>query len=74
MAELAAPLVARLRRHFGGAGMPTDRADRPEWLFATAGRLAGDLGPALTPLQPAVAAAELSHTYAIQVRTLSCVF
>lgn len=29
VAELAAPLVARLRRHFGGAGMPTDRTDRP---------------------------------------------
>lgn len=47
--------------------MPTDRADRPEWLFATAARLAGDLGPALVPLQPAIAAAQLSGAYAIQV-------
>lgn len=70
VAELAAPLVARLRRHFGGEGMPTDRADRPEWLFATAARLAADLGPALSPLQPAIAAAELAHAYAIQVGAL----
>lgn len=67
VAELAAPLVARLRRHFGGGGMPTDRADRPEWLLATAARLAADLGPAIAPLQPAVEAAGLSHAYAIQV-------
>lgn len=67
MAEVAASLVARLRRHFGGQGMPTDRADRPEWLFDTAARLATDLAPALAPLQPAVAAAQLSHGYAIQV-------
>ncbi len=38
-----------------------------EWLFATAARLAADLGPAMAPLQPAVVAAELSHAYAIQV-------
>lgn len=64
---MAAPLVARLRRHFGGQGMPTDRVDRPEWLFATAARLAADLSPALTPLQPAIAAAQLAQSYAIQV-------
>lgn len=67
VAELADPLVARLRRHFGGQGLPTDRVDRPEWLFTTAVQLAADVSPSLVPLQPAIGAAQLQHTYVMQV-------
>lgn len=42
--ELAAPLAARLRHHFA-EGLPTDRADKPEWLFATVLRAARQLAP-----------------------------
>lgn len=68
--ELAAPLTDRLRRHFAGQGMPTDRVDRPEWLFTTAARLAADVSPSLVPLQPAISAAQLQHTYAMQVHDI----
>ena len=60
--EAAAPLAASLRAHFG-AGRPTDRADRPEWLFSTALGLARGLAPSLAPLQGAIAAHGLGGHY-----------
>ncbi len=65
--ELAAPLEARLRHHFA-SGLPTDRPDRPEWLFATALRVAREAGPQLAPLQPALAVPVPGLVYDIQVR------
>ena len=35
--ELASALAARVAQHFSG-GRTTDRADKPEWLFATVAR------------------------------------
>lgn len=60
--ELAAPLAERLRAHFA-AGLPTDRADRPEWLFETALAAAKRLAPDLAPLQQAVEQHGLGHAY-----------
>lgn len=53
--ELAAPLAPRLAHHFG-QGLPTDRADKPEWLFATALRAARALAPHAAPFQAALEA------------------
>ena len=66
--ELAAPLEARLRHHFA-SGLPTDRPDRPEWLFTTALRLAREAGLQLVPLQPALAVPIPGLMYDIQVRS-----
>ena len=63
--ELAAPLEARLRHHFA-SGLPTDRPDRPEWLFATALRVAREAGPQLAPLQPALAVTAPGLIYDVQ--------
>jgi hypothetical protein len=60
--EAAAPLAASLRAHFS-AGRPTDRPDRPEWLFGTALALARSLAPSLAPLQGAIAAHGLGRHY-----------
>ncbi len=62
MEEAAAPLAASLRAHFS-AGRPTDRPDRPEWLFGTALALARSLAPSLAPLQGAIAAHGLGAHY-----------
>lgn len=62
--EVAAPISERLRAHFA-AGRPTDRADRPEWLFGTALRLTRQLAPATTPLQAAVEVHGLGQVYHI---------
>lgn len=51
--ELAAPLAERLRHHFAG-GLPTDRPDRPEWLFATALKAAQQCAPLTQELQPCI--------------------
>lgn len=64
--ELAAPLEAKLRHHFA-SGLPTDRIDRPEWLFGTALRAAREGGVALAPLQPALHDQQSPHSYQIQV-------
>ena len=64
--ELAAPLEAKLRHHFA-SGLPTDRVDRPEWLFGTALRVAREGGVALTPLQPALQDRAAPRLYHIQV-------
>ena len=60
--EVAAPIVERLRAHFA-AGRPTDRPDRPEWLFETALRLVRQLAPATAPLQAAVEVHGLGDVY-----------
>jgi hypothetical protein len=62
-ALLAAPAAA-LRRHFA-SGLPTDRADRPEWLFAAALGAARAAAPAAEALQPAVDAHCLGDRYAL---------
>ena len=64
--ELAAPLEGKLRHHFA-SGLPTDRPDRPEWLFGTALRAAQEGGLALAPLQPALHNQDGAHSYNIQV-------
>lgn len=53
--ELVAPLAERLRHHFA-SGLPTDRPDRPEWLFATALKAAQQCAPLAQELQPVVGA------------------
>ncbi|BDA46253.1 probable RAD50-interacting protein 1 [Coccomyxa sp. Obi] len=60
--EVAAPITERLRAHFA-AGRPTDRADRPEWLFETALRLVRQLAPATAPLQAALEVHGLGQVY-----------
>lgn len=60
--EVAVPLGDRLRLHFAG-GLPTDRVDRPEWLFATALKLVKAYSAGLGPLQPAIEAHALQHLY-----------
>ena len=60
--EVAAPVAERLRAHFA-AGRPTDRADRPEWLFETALRLVRQLAPGTAPLQAAVEVHGLGEVY-----------
>ncbi|KAK9906635.1 hypothetical protein WJX75_005264 [Coccomyxa subellipsoidea] len=60
--EVAAPIAERLRAHFA-AGRPTDRPDRPEWLFETALRLVRQLAPATAPLQAAVEVHGLGDVY-----------
>ncbi|KAK9817674.1 hypothetical protein WJX72_000495 [[Myrmecia] bisecta] len=60
--QIAAPLTDQLRLHFA-SGQPTDRIDKPEWLFGTALRLTRQLAPLLEPLQPSLAAHNLEHAY-----------
>jgi hypothetical protein len=67
--ELAAPLEAKFRHHFA-SGLPTDRIDRPEWLFGTALRVAREGGAALAPLQPALQDPDAAQSYQIQVRAV----
>ena len=38
VAELAAPIGQKLRKHFAG-GLATDRIDRPEWMFNTVAKV-----------------------------------
>ena len=66
--ELAAPLEAKLRHHFA-SGLPTDRLDRPQWLFDTALRVAREGGTALAPLQRALQ--DISQSYHIHVRSMT---
>lgn len=56
--ELAVPIAERLRLHFT-TGQPTDRADKPEWLFSTAVRVTRQLAPEVAPLQAAIEAHSL---------------
>ena len=63
--ELASPLEARLRHHFA-SGLPTDRLDRPEWLYTTALRVAREAGPQLAPLQPALSVPTPGLLYDVQ--------
>jgi len=69
--ELASPLEARLRHHFA-SGLPTDRLDRPEWLFTTALRVAREAGPQLAPLQPALSVPTPGLLYDIQASGAVC--
>ena len=62
MEEVAAPITERLRAHFA-AGRPTDRADRPEWLFETALRLVRQLAPATAHIQAALEVHGLGQVY-----------
>jgi len=48
---LAAPLASTLSHHFA-QGLPTDRADKPEWLFATALNITRQCAPHTAELQP----------------------
>lgn len=50
---LAAPLASMLRHHFA-QGLPTDRADKPEWLFATALNITRQCAPHTAELQAAI--------------------
>lgn len=50
---LAAPLASTLSHHFA-QGLPTDRADKPEWLFATVLNIIKQCAPHTAELQPAI--------------------
>ncbi|KAL4457702.1 hypothetical protein ABPG75_012567 [Micractinium tetrahymenae] len=68
--ELAKPLAERLRHHFA-SGLPTDRPDRPEWLFATALKAAQQCCPLAQELQPCVEAHQLQAWYSLPLE-LAC--
>jgi len=50
---LAAPLASTLSHHFA-QGLPTDRADKPEWLFDTALNFIRQCAPHTAELQPSI--------------------
>ncbi|EFN58829.1 hypothetical protein CHLNCDRAFT_140664 [Chlorella variabilis] len=70
--ELAAPLAQRLRHHFA-SGLPTDRPDRPEWLFATALKAAQQCSPLAQELQPCVEAHGLQAWYSLPLEVARAV-
>ena len=70
--ELVAGIAAWLRHHFG-EGLPTDRPDRPEWLFAAAIKAAKQCAPAAEELQPSVDAHQLQQYYSLQLDTARAV-
>lgn len=64
--ELARGVADRLHHHFA-QGLPTDRADKPEWLFAAALKAARQCAPPGEVFQPAVDAHGLEHWYSMQL-------
>ncbi len=60
--EVAAPVTERLRAHFA-SGRPTDRPEKPEWLFGLALRMARQLAPGTAPLQGALDIHGLGNVY-----------
>ena len=60
--EIAAPVTERLQAHFA-SGRPTDRPEKPEWLFGLALRMAGQLAPGTAPLQGALEIHGLGSIY-----------
>ncbi|GAB4820726.1 hypothetical protein N2152v2_007772 [Parachlorella kessleri] len=63
---LARGLAARLRHHFA-EGLPTDRPDKPEWLFAAAAKAVQASAPAVAVFQPCIAAHGLEAWYDMQL-------
>jgi RAD50-interacting protein 1 len=64
--ELVAGVSAWLQHHFA-QGLPTDRADKPEWLFAAAIKAARQCAPYAEELQPCVDAHQLQQWYSLQL-------
>jgi hypothetical protein len=64
--ELVAGVSAWLHHHFA-QGLPTDRADKPEWLFAAALKAARQCAPYAEELQPCVDAHQLQQWYSLQL-------
>lgn len=60
--EIAAPVTERLRAHFA-SGRPTDRPEKPEWLFGLALRMARQLAPGTAPLQGSLEIHGLGNVY-----------
>ena len=60
--EVAAPVTERLRAHFA-SGRPTDRPEKPEWLFGLALRMARQLAPGTAPLQGSLEILGLGNVY-----------
>ena len=60
--EIAAPITERLRAHFA-SGRPTDRPEKPEWLFELALRITRQLAPGTAPLQSALDSHGLGSVY-----------
>jgi hypothetical protein len=64
--ELAVPIGEQLQRHFG-SGLPTDRVDKPEWLFACALKAVRGAAPLVDPFQSCVEAHDLHGAYSMQL-------
>jgi hypothetical protein len=62
--ELAMPIAQRLRHHFA-EGLPTDRVDKPEWLFASAIRFVQAAAPHMEAFQPGIDAHGLGDRCAL---------
>jgi hypothetical protein len=60
--EIAAPITERLQAHFA-SGRPTDRPEKPEWLFELALRITRQLAPGTAPLQSALDSHGLGSVY-----------
>jgi hypothetical protein len=70
--ELAAGVAERLNHHFA-QGLPTDRADAPEWLFSAAVAAARRCAPHAEAFQPAVEAHGLQAGYSMQLEAARAV-
>jgi hypothetical protein len=64
--ELVAGVSAWLHHHFA-QGLPTDRVDKPEWLFAASLKAARQCAPYAEELQPCVDAHQLQQWYSLQL-------
>ncbi|KAL4536055.1 hypothetical protein Ndes2526A_g05602 [Nannochloris sp. 'desiccata'] len=64
--ELVAGVSAWLQHHFA-QGLPTDRADKPEWLFAASLKAARQCAPYAEELQPCIDAHQLQQWYSLQL-------
>ena len=60
--EVAGPVTERLQAHFA-SGRPTDRPEKPEWLFGLALRMTRQLAPGTAPLQGSLESHGLGNVY-----------
>ena len=70
--ELVQGIAVWLHHHFA-SGLPTDRADRPEWLFAASLKAAKQCAPAAEELQSCVDAHQLQTWYSLQLEVARAV-